>query len=280
MQNKHFHFEKGGLHCRLSQKNLIFRNLSILILLVCLALFFYTRFQEQAAQRSAKAEYEQLQQEKASSASESLESPSILPAYRSLYEQNSDLIGWLRIPDTVIDYPVMQTPLDETYYLTRDFEKQESASGCLILDTASQAGIGTADQNYENGIAPSTNLIIHGHTMKSGEMFGGLKKYADETYGEAHRLLYFDSLYEEREYELIAVFYSQVYRSTDPVFKYYEFFRASTQEDFDNWYQNIKALSLYDTGVTAQFGDEFLTLSCCAYHVADGRFVVVAKRIS
>ena len=81
------------------------------------------------------------------------------------------------------------------------------------------------------------------------------------------------------EYELIAVFYSQVYMSTDDVFKYYNFFQADTQEEFDDWYENIKAMSLYDAGVTAEYGDEFITLSCCSYQVEDGRFVVVGKRI-
>lgn len=86
-------------------------------------------------------------------------------------------------------------------------------------------------------------------------------------------------MYEKREYELIAVFYSQVYLKTDEVFKYYRFFQADTQEEFDNLYENIKSMSLYDTGVSAEPGDEFLTLSCCSYHTEDGRFVVVGKRI-
>ena len=60
---------------------------------------------------------------------------------------------------------------------------------------------------------------------------------------------------------------------------YYQFFQADTQDEFDDWYDNIKAMSLYDTGVTAEYGDEFITLSCCAYQVEDGRFVVVGKRI-
>ena len=115
--------------------------------------------------------------------------------------------------------------------------------------------------------------------MKSGEMFGNLKLYKDAEYGAEHHIICFDSLYEEREYELIAVFYSQVYYESDDIFKYYKFFQADTQEEFDDWYENIKEMSLYDTGVTAQFGDEFLTLSCCSYHVEDGRFVVVGKRM-
>lgn len=205
--------------------------------------------------------------------------PVMLPEYAALYEQNSDIIGWLRIEDTVIDYPVMQTMEDEDYYLDYDFNGDSNSDGSLILDTDSTAGVGTALNQYINGTAPSTNLIIHGHTMRSGMMFGGLKQYAKESYGEEHSMICFDSLYEKREYELIAVFYSQVYMNTDEVFKYYNFFQADTQEEFDSWYDNIKAMSLYDTGVTAEYGDEFITLSCCSYQVEDGRFVVVGKRI-
>lgn len=204
--------------------------------------------------------------------------PTVLPEYAKLYEENQDLIGWLSIEGTVIDYPVMQTPEDECYYLKRDFYGEDNENGCLIMDTDSVVGVGKADNCYQNGTSPSTNLIIHGHTMKSGEMFGDLPLYRDEEYGKAHETICFDSLYEHREYELIAVFYSQVYYQSQDVFKYYQFFQADTQEEFDDWYENIKKLSLYETGVTASFGDEFITLSCCSYHVEDGRFVVVAKR--
>lgn len=205
--------------------------------------------------------------------------PVMIPEYEALYVKNEDFAGWLKIEDTVIDYPVMQCLEDENYYLNRDFNKEDNKNGSLILDNDSNPGVGTAKQDYANGVKPSTNLIIHGHTMKSGQMFGNLKLYADEDYGLAHNIIYFDSLYEKREYELISVFYSQVYYQSDQVFKYYKFFQADTQEEFDDWYNNIKAMSLYDTGVTAELGDEFITLSCCAYHVEDGRFVVVGKRI-
>lgn len=204
----------------------------------------------------------------------------MLSDYQALYAQNSDLIGWLTIDDTVIDYPVMQTPGDENYYLYLDFNREENSNGSLIMDTDSVVGIGTAEMEYRDGEKPSTNLIIHGHTMKSGAMFGNLSWYEDEDYGAEHSIIRFDSLYEKREYELIAVFYTQIYYPEDDVFKFYKFFQADTQEDFDDWYNNIKAMSLYDTGVTAEFGDEFITLSCCSYQVEDGRFVVVGKRIA
>ncbi len=205
--------------------------------------------------------------------------PQILAEYQALYEQNQDIIGWLSIEDTVIDYPVMQTPEDEKKYLYVDFYGNENKNGCLIMDTDAIVGSGTAAQDYRDGTRPSTNIIIHGHTMKSGQMFGNLDLYKDEAYGKKHSIICFDSLYEYRRYELLAVFYSQVYYEQDKVFKYYKFFQADTQAEFNDWYENIKEMSLYDTGVTAEPGDEFITLSCCSYHVEDGRFVVVGKRI-
>ena len=205
--------------------------------------------------------------------------PEMLPEYAVLYEENPDIIGWLSIKDTNIDYPVMQTPEDEQYYLYRDFYGEENRNGSLIMDTDSTVGIGCREQAYIGGTSPSTNLIIHGHTMKSGLMFGKLSLYEDEAYGKEHNIICFDSLYEKREYELISVFRSQVYKKSDKVFKYYQFFEADTQDEFQTWYRNIKEMALYDTGVTAQFGDEFITLTCCAYHVEDGRFVVVGKRV-
>ena len=201
---------------------------------------------------------------------------SYVPKY---LDRNKYYIGWLQVDDTVIDYPVVQTPEDEEMYLYLDFDGEYNLNGTLIMDTDSEVGVGTAAFDYRDGKTPSTNLSIHGHTMKSGAMFGHLKYYQDEDYGKEHNIIEFDSLYEHREYELISCFYTQVYYESQDVFKYYKFFNAYTQEDFDYWYDNIKSKALYDTGVTAEYGDEFITLSCCSYQVSDGRFIVIGKRI-
>lgn len=190
--------------------------------------------------------------------------PVILEKYQALYEQNHDLAGWLSIEGMVIDYPVMQCEDDE-YYLHRDFYGMESKYGCLYVR-------GKAD--LEDG----TNVVIYGHNMKDGSMFGNLDLYQSADFCREHGTISFDTLYEERTYEVVAVFRSQVYDADEDVFKYYQFYEADTQEEFDDFYENIKKLSLYDTGVTAELGDTFVTLSTCAYHVTDGRFVVVAKR--
>lgn len=185
--------------------------------------------------------------------------------YLDSFLANADMAAWLQIPDTVVDYPVMWTPRDENYYLLRDFDGSDNQNGCLILDT-------------DSCLEPlTTNLIIHGHNMKSGAMFGSLTEYESEAYWKDHKNIYLYTPDCLRKYEVLAVFRSQVYKKTDKVFKFYQFFQADTQEEFDDFYSHIKEMSLYDTGVTAQFGDRFLTLSTCVYHVERGRFVVVAK---
>lgn len=187
--------------------------------------------------------------------------------YSESFLQNEDMAAWIYIPDTVIDYPVMYTPFDENYYLNRDFNKNSNANGCLILDT-------------DSSMEPlSTNLIIHGHNMGSGAMFGTLTKYENQEYCENHKYIYLYGKDYEHIYEVIAVFRSKVFYKTDVAFKYYKFFNATTQEEFDDFYDNILAMSTYSTDLTAEFGDRFITLSTCAYHVENGRFVVVAKEI-
>ncbi|MCM1134011.1 MAG: class B sortase [Clostridium sp.] len=192
--------------------------------------------------------------------------PDVLDEYKTLYEKNKKLIGWLKIDDTIIDYPVMQTD-DNEYYLDHNFNQEYDRNGSLFLD-------------YGCNIYPrSTNLIIYGHHMKSGQMFGQLQKYAKESYGEKHSIIQFDSIYEKAAYQVMYVFRSQVYNEDDFVFKYYQFIDANSEEEFNSYMKEMAELSLYDTGVTASYGDSLLTLSTCDNSQSDGRFVVVAKRI-
>lgn len=259
----------------------------VCLLIVCL-LFLHNRIQDRHSQDTV----EELRQQ-ASAASETMPAPTPEPAapspsatpaatsaptpvptpeavdnpYKEAFLSNKDMRAWLQIPGTNIDYPVMWTPEDEQYYLYRDFDGSSNQNGSLILDT-------------DSCVDPlTTNLIIHGHNMKSGAMFGHLTDYQQESFYQEHRdiILYTEEC--QRNYEVIAVFRSQVFRKSDDVFKFYQFFQADTQEEFDDFYNNIKEMSLYDTGVTAEFGDHFITLSTCVYHVETGRFVVVAKEV-
>lgn len=200
------------------------------------------------------------------STEEPVEEPPILTKYEALYQANDDLVGWLSIEGMVIDYPVMRSEDDE-FYLHHNFQGEEDKYGCLYV------------RNRADVDTPGANFVIYGHNMKDGSMFGDLDLYRRKSFYQEHAVIQFDTLYEERSYEIVAVFLSQVYAEQDEVFKYYQFYEAETEEDFQYFYENIKELSLYDTGVTAEYGDTFLTLSTCAYHVTDGRLAVVAKRI-
>ena len=187
--------------------------------------------------------------------------------YGEIFQEYPDIKGWLRVEGTGIDYPVLQREGDDEYYLYLDYKGDEDKRGSLILDEGSSVEEGEF----------TTNLLIHGHNMKDGSMFGGLDGYRSGEYCREHARMTLYTRDGRHDYEVIAAFDSQVYYASDLVFKYYNFFQADTEEEFHYFYDNIRELSLYDTGVAAEYGDRFLTLSTCAYHVEDGRFVVVAK---
>jgi len=197
---------------------------------------------------------------------EGIKLPDVLDEYKTLYEKNKRLIGWLKIDDTNIDYPVMQTSNNE-YYLDHNFNQEYDKNGSIFMDYACSA------------YPKSTNLILYGHHMKSGNMFGNLQKYAKESYGKEHALIQFDTIYEKATYQVMYVFRSQVYNEDDIVFKYYQFIEANSEAEFDSYMNEMSKMSLYDTGVTAKYGDSLLTLSTCDHSQEDGRFVVVAKRV-
>lgn len=194
--------------------------------------------------------------------------PVILEKYSRLYEENNALAGWLKIDDTVIDYPVLWLEGDNDYYLSHDFYGNENRYGQIVLD-------------YRCSIdPPTTNLILHGHHMKDGSMFGSLKKYKRKSYWKEHRYIHFDTIYEEGIYEIFAVFLSKVYYQDEDVFKYYNFVNAETEEEYNYFYENVKKLTNFSTGVVPKYGDSILTLSTCEYSQENGRLVVVARKLS
>lgn len=194
------------------------------------------------------------------------ELPDILDEYKTLYNKNKKLIGWLKIDDTIINYPVMQTSNNE-YYLTNNFNQEYDKNGSIFMD-------------YQCSAYPrSQNMILYGHHMKSGKMFGDLEKYASEAYAQKHGEIQFDTIYEKSTYQVMYVFRTKVLKENEIAFKYYQFIDAVSEEEFNSYMNEMADMSLYDTGVTAVYGDELLTLSTCDHSQTDGRFAVVAKRI-
>ncbi len=190
----------------------------------------------------------------------------VLPQYATLHAQNPHFFGWLKIDDTPIDYPVMFTPEDPEHYLHRDFFGKYAYSGTPFVE-------GSCDPD-------GTYCIVYAHHMKDGTMFGSLTRYRDRAYWEAHPVIRFDTLYEQREYRIVAAFMSKVYREEETgAFRYYEYTNLTARKQFEAYAKGVSDSALYDTNETITYGDELLALSTCNYHTADGRFVVVAKRI-
>lgn len=190
--------------------------------------------------------------------------------FEELYRKNSDFMGWLTIGDTHIDYPVMYTPSSKDggeYYIHRNFDGEYSAAGLPFIDCNCQLE------------SPTDNVIIYGHNMNAGTMFHDLLKYEDQDFYEAHKTFTFDTIYGNGKYEVVAFFRGQILPEESKKFKYYEFVNAGSKEEFDQYVKNLKNMSIIDTGVEVSYGDKLITLSTCAYHVTDGRFVVVAKKV-
>ena len=188
----------------------------------------------------------------------------ILPRFLELYQKNPDLAGWLTIPGTRIDYPVMYSPDEPERYLHANFDAAYSFAGLPFLDAACDT---------ESG-----NRIIYAHNMLDGSMFRTLLKYQQKDFWQRNPVISFSTLYEEQEYEVVAAFYDKVYKKSDTNFKFYQFYDTSDQSSFDEAMAYYREHALYDTGVTAQCGDLFLTLVTCAYQTENGRFVVVARK--
>ena len=191
-----------------------------------------------------------------------------LPQYQALYAQNSDLAGWIQIDGTNINYPVMQSKHDPDFYLKHNFEKADSPHGCPYV------------QENCDVLKPSDNLVIYGHHMNNGSMFADLEKFKDEDFWREHKTIAFNTLTEKNEYEILAVFKTVVYTDSPEAFKYYRFTDAQSPEEFEVYIDKCKELSLYDTGVSAEYGDKLITLSTCEYSRTNGRLVVVAKKVT
>ncbi len=193
------------------------------------------------------------------------EEETVLPEYGELFLQNPDMAGWIKVEGTTINYPVMQTPNEPNFYLKHNFEKEYS-------------DLGTPYVQEDCDIAQSDNLVIYGHHIKGGKMFGALESYKDKGFYEEHRSIQFDTLTQHGEYEIIAVFKTVAYSSEG--FRYYDFVNAENEDEFNAYVEKCKELALYDTGVTAEYGDRLITLSTCEYSAQNGRLVVVAKKVN
>ena len=195
----------------------------------------------------------------------------VVVRFDALKKENADIVAWLRSdnPEELeIDYPVLYSG-DNTEYLRHDLYGREHTAGSIFLEGLNQPDF---SDHY---------IIIYGHNMKNGEMFTDLIKYQSEDYYKAHPIIRFTTANEDSTYEIFSVFKSRVYyKSETNVFRYYNFINANDEAEYNEFVEKAKSSSIYDTGITASYGDDLITLITCSYHVDDGRFVVIGRKFS
>lgn len=176
-----------------------------------------------------------------------------------LFAMNEDFVGWLCIPGTDINYPVMHTPDEPERYLRRNFHGEYSESGVPFLDFRCSLD--------------SDNLIIYGHNMMNGTMFAGLQGYVQKDFCEQHPIIEFQTADGCAGYQVFAVAWV---KSNDD---WYKFVNADTTEDFNKAVEKIADKALFLVGDTPQFGTQILTLSTCYDSAHNGRLLVLAAKL-
>ena len=195
-----------------------------------------------------------------------LDKKKILPELKDIYDLNKDLVAWIVIEDTQVDYPVVQRSSDNEFYLHHDFFGNDNENGQIIMDAKCDP------------FTPSYNIVVSGHHMRNGSMFGGLDAFKQEDYWKAHKIVTFDTLMRRGTYVIMAAFYSADYDEYEEGFRYNADLRYKI--DVDMWLDEVEENALYDTGITATFGDEFVTLTTCDHtRRDDGRFVLICRRV-
>ena len=192
-----------------------------------------------------------------------------LPKFYPFYLQNEDIKGWLKIDGTNVNFPVVQTS-DNDYYHRLGFNKEYDYYGTPYID-------------FECDVkTPSTNIIIYGHNIRNdGQMFNDLTKYKQLSFYQQYPTVSFDSVYETGTYKIIGAFITNNTAEHDNgnVFQYNHFVNAESEEEFNEFIDEVRRRSIFDTPVDVKYGDELLTLSTCTYEFTDARFVVVARRV-
>lgn len=176
-----------------------------------------------------------------------------------LFAMNDDFVGWLCIPDTDVNYPVMHTTDDPEWYLRRNFHGEYSESGVPFLDFRCSLD--------------SDNLIIYGHNMMNGTMFAELRGYVQKDFCELHPIIEFQTADGCAEYQVFAVV--QVKSNDD----WYKFVDAGTAEDFNEAVGNIAGRALFTVESLPEYGSQLLTLSTCYDSAHNGRLLVIAAKI-
>jgi sortase B len=206
---------------------------------------------------------------------------SLLPGAENLLQLSEDVVGYITIPDTVVDYPLMQNTEDdegEEYFLSHDFYGNDSHLGSIFLDFRCSFDAVGADGHLS---APnSDNLIVYGHNMLDESMFGSLRRYqTDDSYYEQHPLILLNSNYEEYVYKIYGYFIADAVDTSDTRFEYWNEINFADETAFYDYVNEVKRRTLRLTNVDVRYGDSLLTLSTCNGTFDNARLVICARRL-
>ena len=214
----------------------------------------------------------------------------LLDNARRMLEINKDVVGFISIKNTPINYNVLQYqeknhPEEEygadvignSYYLNKNMDLQPEKAGSIFMDYRNYFDY--IDDVTDRRIYPnSTNIIIYGHNMHDYNMFGSLKKYVNEAnYYDEHPIVELNSNYRTYKYKIFGMIIVDVEDTTDTAFDYWNVLNFETEEDFYNYVNEIKRRTTRLTDVDVTYGDQLLTLSTCNSTFSDGRLVVFGR---
>lgn len=209
------------------------------------------------------------------------ETYNMIPGAANLLEISPDVVGFISIPDTVINYPVMQNKDDtegQEFFLQHDFYGNESHLGSIYLDF--RCDFDVVGDNGRLSVPTSDNLIIYGHDMRDGSMFGSLRNYINQDeYYQQHPIIEINSNYKEYTFKIYGYFIADAVDASDTRFDYWNYINFQNEEDFYGYVNEIKRRTIRLTDVDVKYGDRLLTLSTCSSVINNGRLVVCARMV-
>ncbi len=185
--------------------------------------------------------------------------------FEDLYAQNNDFLGWVRIPDTDIDYPVT-AGVDNAFYLNHAFDKSYSSAGTPFLDMGADL------------INNNQSLSIYAHYQGNGSMFTDLHDYKDLAFYQEHPLIKFDTIYDPGVYKIFSVFY-MAGNYSDKHFYYYPNASFADEQAFMNHVGQMQTRSIYDIPVDIAADDQLLLLTVCTYEADNMRLIVAGRKV-
>lgn len=181
---------------------------------------------------------------------------------------NADTVGWITVPNTKVDNPIVQVP-DNEYYLDHGYDHKPFRAGTVFMDYRDRFGFGNEQ---------SDNIILYGHNMANNTMFGSLRRYRqDLEFYKAAPYIELESNYEHYTYVIFALTITD--GSAAASWRYWDMEDFENQESFDAYVETARQKSLTQIPVDVQYGDKLLTLSTCYSDADDSRFLVIARRV-